>query len=215
MGKSLTDTQWKLVHKAVYAYRDGNTSLVAGVTSRANAKYLCAEFGFDFTRTDLGNENSYHWIDIDSLGTDENRLYVEYSQLEPTQFGIGYYLKNDNSIIVYKDYKWLMGKGVKRGTELDGDKIPMLKIERKSVGGVIIDTQHEVFRDYNFAGFIGKDDFVWKGSSAPFDLCDKLGCVPPRRYSYRVENPDQNYLHIPNYFKDHNPEEYLRDKGII
>ena len=31
MGRSLTDTQWKLVHRAVYAYRDGVTSLVAGV----------------------------------------------------------------------------------------------------------------------------------------------------------------------------------------
>lgn len=211
MGRALTDTQWKLVHRAVYAYRDGNTSLVAGVTSRTNAKYLCSEFGFDYTRTDLGDEDSYHWIDIDSLGTDENRIYIENDmvKLMTNKFGQGYYLKNDNTPTVYKDYFFIMGKGWRRATELDGGKIPMLKIVRKTPGGVIIDEQNEVFREY------GADDFVWKGTDAPFDLCTKLNCPQPRRYSYRVNNPEQNYMHIPNYLTTHHPEQYLRDKGII
>lgn len=211
MGRSLTDTQWKLVHRAVYAYRDGVTSLVAGVQNRTHAKYLCAEFGFDFTRTDLGNEDSYHWVDVESLATDENRIYIEHcnTPINSAKFGEGFYLKNDNSVILYKDYYHVVGKGFKREAVFDGGQIPMLKIIRKTTGGVIIDEQNEVFREY------GADDFVWKGTDAPFDLCTKLNIPQPRRYSYRVSNPDQNYLHIPNYMSQHHPEQYLRDKGII
>ena len=209
MTRQLTDTQWKLVHKAVYAYRNGNTSLVAGVKNRRDAKYLCAEFNFEYTRTDLGNDNSYHWIDVGSIGTDENRIYVETPNFQ-NYFGKGYYLRNDNSVILHKDYLWILGQAHDRTQAVDGGNRPMLKIIRRTPGGVIIDEQNEVFRDY------GLDSFVWQGTDDPFELCDRLGCVHPRRYSYRLNNPSQNYLHIPNYqYQAHDPEAFLRSKGII
>lgn len=193
MARKLTDTQWKIVHKAAYAYRNGDTSLIAGLQNKQHAKYFCEEFGFDYT-ANISSDDAYHWVDVDSLGTNENRIYVQNDQMNP-QFGKGYFLDENNNITIVKEYN------IRRTTI--HPYLPYYQIVRRTPGGEIIDTQNEYFSD---------DKTIWKGSDEPWDLCEKLGCIPPRMFSYR-QGLTQTYAHIPNVLNSFDPEQYLISIG--
>tara|TARA_B100001094_G_scaffold77398_1_gene73741 strand:+ start:5362 stop:5952 length:591 start_codon:yes stop_codon:yes gene_type:complete len=194
MPRTLTNTQWKIAHKAVYACRNRVTSLVIGVVNKDHAKHLAAEFGYEYT-ANIASDDQYHWLDLDSLGTDENRIYIQNDDLNP-EFGKGYYLDENNNITIIKHYMHQRTKAY--------PNIPFFKIIRKTQNGDYIDTQNEWFSN---------DREVWKGSNEPWDLCERLGFIAPRLFSYRDGPTDQCYAHIPNVAEQHNPEAFLISIG--